>query len=293
MKTLSHNRHASISLHESAMLGAMTDQTEQNRGIFMHQNEIQYRNLLNSLPGVAYQFRITEGGKPRFDYVSGNCIDLFGLSDQAIMADADRFTALIPESDIRHLDQVVKKSADCNTPYVAEHRIKRPNGDVVWIQASSSPHRLANGKVVWNGIALDITARKQAEENLKKSDARLRQAHRLARLGHWDWNVLTGALTWSDEVYRIFGQDRKTFQPTVKAFENCIHPDDYSNTIAAREAALAENRSFTCWRRNSVLPPLLRNRSAKIFLQKPSARFLKAHKNFTLAPFVSYGDVVD
>lgn len=141
----------------------------------MHQNEIRYRNLLNSLPGVAYQFHITEGGKPRFDYVSGNCIDLFGLSEQSIMADADRLAALIPESDMRHLDQVVKTSADSNTPYVAEHRIQLPDGSVRHVQELAEIVRDDRGRVVWmSGTVQDITARKAVEIKLKESEERYR-----------------------------------------------------------------------------------------------------------------------
>ena len=55
------------------------------------------------------------------------------------------------------------------------------------------------------GFLRDITERKRVEINLKQSESMLAEAQRLARLGNWDWNILTNELTWSDEVYRLFG----------------------------------------------------------------------------------------
>ncbi len=72
---------------------------------------------------------------------------------------------------------------------------------------------------------------------------RLRRAHKMAKLGHWDWGMATGKLTWSDEVFEIVGRDENTFCPTVESFESCIHPDDRLRFVTEREKALSENRT--------------------------------------------------
>lgn len=56
-----------------------------------------------------------------------------------------------------------------------------------------------------------------AENALRESDARLREAHGMAHLGYWQWNVKTGTVDWSEEVYRIFRLDPKTFVPTIES----------------------------------------------------------------------------
>ncbi len=82
--------------------------------------------------------------------------------------------------------------------------------------------------------AEDATARlRQVEEALK-------EAQRLAHIGSWDWNVVTNELTWSDEVYRIFGLAPQQFGATYDAFLESVHPDDRRAVMDAVDAALAD-----------------------------------------------------
>lgn len=92
------------------------------------------------------------------------------------------------------------------------------------------------------GVIQDITIRKKAEELLKKSESRRRQAQQLARVGYWDWFFSTNELIWSEETYKIFGCAPGVFKVTVESFEALIHPDDLGGFIAERENALKESR---------------------------------------------------
>ena len=72
----------------------------------------------------------------------------------------------------------------------------------------------------------EITERKKAEEELRKSEKSLAEAQRIAHLGSWELDLVKNELTWSDEVYRIFGLRPQEFGATYEAFLDIVHPED-------------------------------------------------------------------
>jgi PAS domain S-box-containing protein len=74
---------------------------------------------------------------------------------------------------------------------------------------------------------MDVTAAKQAEEALRRSESYLADAQRLTRTGSWAWNVATRqSVYWSQENYRLFGFDPEAGIPSDEAFYQRIHPGD-------------------------------------------------------------------
>jgi diguanylate cyclase (GGDEF)-like protein/PAS domain S-box-containing protein len=87
-------------------------------------------------------------------------------------------------------------------------------------------------------IRSDITQQKAAEEALRKSEASLANAQRIAKLGNWDLRISSNEMWWSDEIFRIFGHEPRAFLPSFDAFLEAIHPHDRATVRAALEAAL-------------------------------------------------------
>jgi formate hydrogenlyase transcriptional activator len=73
---------------------------------------------------------------------------------------------------------------------------------------------------------IDITEHKRAEEAIRRSEAYLAEAQRLSHTGSWAWNVHTGALFWSQEIFRIYGYDPQETGPTWEQFLERVHPED-------------------------------------------------------------------
>ena len=73
---------------------------------------------------------------------------------------------------------------------------------------------------------MDITDRKQAEEELRQSQTNLAAAQRIAHLGSWQFNLRTQQRIWSDETFRIFGLEPTGAPPTGDVFFQMVHPDD-------------------------------------------------------------------
>jgi PAS domain S-box-containing protein len=72
----------------------------------------------------------------------------------------------------------------------------------------------------------DITLRKSNEVNLEKTKQKLIEAHELAHLGDWEFDVIKDEVYWSDEIYRIHGLEPQSFTPVNKNWEEFIHTDD-------------------------------------------------------------------
>ncbi|MEJ1385658.1 MAG: transporter substrate-binding domain-containing protein [Candidatus Sedimenticola sp. (ex Thyasira tokunagai)] len=84
----------------------------------------------------------------------------------------------------------------------------------------------------------EIHERKQTEELLRSSEKSLEKAQRIANLGNWEWDIPGGGLTWSDEIYRIFGLQPGEFAASYEAFLETIHPEDRDKVIEAVDRAV-------------------------------------------------------
>ena len=84
----------------------------------------------------------------------------------------------------------------------------------------------------------DITERQRAEQKLRDSEDRLKEAQRMALIGNWELNLVTNHLFWSDEIYRIFEIDPAKFGASYAAFLDAIHPADRETVDRAYTTSL-------------------------------------------------------
>jgi PAS domain S-box-containing protein len=121
--------------------------------------------------------------------------------------------------------------------------LRRKDGGEVCLLASGTPILDADGRHAGNlAMYVDITQRKRDEAALRESEERLRRAQEIAHLGSWDLDLAENKLTWSDEVYRIFGLAPQEFSATYEAFLDAIHPDDRAAVDAAYSGSVREGR---------------------------------------------------
>jgi two-component sensor histidine kinase len=89
-----------------------------------------------------------------------------------------------------------------------------------------------------------VTRLTEAEEQLRRERSRLAEAQRIAQLGSWEWDIPDNRLTWSDELYRIFGRDRATFGASYEAFLECVVPAERELVDASIKRSFATRTPF-------------------------------------------------
>lgn len=104
----------------------------------------------------------------------------------------------------------------------------------------------AAGSVVAIGVvASDITDRRLTEQALREQRTLLAEAQKVAGLGSWEWDPDSGRVSWSDELYRIFGASREAAQPSFENYLERVHPDDRQQSGAMVARALMDGHGFS------------------------------------------------
>ena len=168
--------------------------------VFSQDNDLRYTWAYNPSPGFKVE-------------------DVVGKRDEDIYQPEDvrTFTSIkrqVLATGIGRRDEVIT------------HRPDSTGGDLIH-DMTTQPLCDSKGAII--GVicsAMNITERKQVEEALKESQSMLAETQRIAGIGSWLWNIATGELRWSDELYDMYEVDPSTFTPSISSFNDYIHPDD-------------------------------------------------------------------
>lgn len=129
--------------------------------------------------------------------------------------------------------------------YVIDKRYIRKDKAVVWGRLSVSLIKNKDGSLLYTVIVCeDITVRKQAEEALQQSEAKLAAAQRVARIGNWELDIITRKIVGSEELFRIFGFSSERKEYDYQEVLQVCFPEDRERLLQAISRAISEGKSF-------------------------------------------------
>lgn len=95
-------------------------------------------------------------------------------------------------------------------------------------------------------LTREITERKQAEELVRKSQAQLAHAQQIARLGSWEWDILTGQVALSEETKRLYGHPPEATSASMESCMERVHPEDLARVNQTMSESLRTGQPFVC-----------------------------------------------
>ncbi|MEG4006748.1 AAA family ATPase [Microcoleus sp. Pol11C1] len=211
-------------------------------------SEARFQKLANNVPGLIYQIRIQADGSASVPYVSSGCQTLYEVAAEDVMLGKYSLRDFEHPDDRAETFRAVIESAQTITQFQHEWRIITPNGNVKWVKAASQPERREDGEIVWDGMLIDITDRKQAEAaviqksqeleqtlaDLQNTQLQMVQSEKMASLG----NLVAGvAHEINNPVGFIWGNLNETQQTVQDLVEHLnLYRDRASETELADHA---------------------------------------------------------
>jgi PAS domain S-box-containing protein len=186
--------------------------------------------------GMAFVIETRADGSRRFVFAGPRCLALNGVTGAAVMADASAlFSMILPEHREAFLAAEAEAVAEMQ-PLDVEVAMRRPDGVVRWHRFAALPRPQPDGAVLWDGLQIDVTDRREMALELSEQHRRLEMAAEATGLGFWEWDVEAEAVTWSARNRELFGLGPDD-EVSLTRYLELVHPEDLEAVQAAFAAA--------------------------------------------------------
>lgn len=177
--------------------------------------------------------------KDEFNY-SDNIYRMLGYEPNSFDAVIENYTNHIHPDDLDRMLEIAKQLKTAEILGPNSYRVIRKDGDVRYFRGISKVVKNLSGERVMIGITSDVTEEYYNQLQLEHKNIELeeknkilfianetsKEAEKIGNYGFWKWNVDKNEFEFSDNIFRMFGIDRESFNPLVDSFIPSVHPED-------------------------------------------------------------------
>jgi len=222
------------------MYGTAIDITEQKTILEeLKESEATFRLLADSMPQFVWMADVNGS----MNYFNQAVFNYSGLTPHAMQADA--WLSIVHPDDRNENISRWKEAISTGNEFIFEHRVQNRHGEYRWHLSRALPQKDPAGIIQrWVGTSTDIQDQKNLSQKLEQqiNDRTMElsalnkslliknnifeQAEENALIGSYSWNLHTGELEYSDNLFRLFGYQPNEFVPSFEKYHSMIHPDD-------------------------------------------------------------------
>lgn len=210
-------------------------------------SEEKFRQIVESSSDIFYRQYIENG---QYEYISPKMEAYFGytIDELLLMNFFEQLNCIHPDDIIHVMDfrkEIVDADSDGRHFIEKEFRLRKKSGEYKWIHGNYFLVRDNNNEpYLIVGSLQDITERKTNELKLFELNKQMAKAQEIALLGFWTYDTSNRVVTWSDEMYNIFGMEKGIYSPELDGMHNYFHPDDRDTFVEGMELVLSHGETF-------------------------------------------------
>ena len=222
----------------TAILSDVTERSRSEHAI------AESRRLLDETQAIArlggWEFDVASGRVTWTDEVYA----IYGVDRGLDLSDPEGAIAAYAPDSAPVIEAALRRAVEPGEPYDLELELDRADGRRVWVRTTGRPVVVDGVVARVNGYILDITERKVAEVALRASRQELAEAQRMAHVGSWTWVVDGDCVSWSDELFRIFGLEPAATAPSFAEHQRMYTDETRGALLAAVERAVETGEGY-------------------------------------------------
>jgi PAS domain S-box-containing protein len=220
--------------------GSDTDVTGRKRvEEALQESEARFRMVANSAPVLIWM----SGPDRLCNFFNKSWLDFTGRALEQELGNG--WAEGVHPDDLAGCLKVYAESFDARRAFNVEYRLRRYDGEYRWISDHAVPHYDAERNFLgYIGSCVDLTERKQAEEEMRQSEERLRLVLEANSEGVWDWNIPSGKAFFSRHYSEMLGYEPEDFARDYDAWKALVHPDDFDRVHTAHAAHIHQGKEF-------------------------------------------------